>query len=394
MSLQPLHGIRVLDLTQIYQGPYASFLLAMSGAEVIKIEPLGGERTRRGGGAETPLAFAMLNSNKKSLTLNLKEQRGKELLLAMVTKADLLIENYAAGTMDRLGLGWDVLHAANPKLIYGAANGYGSFGPEWDQLAMDHTIQAASGMMSVTGEAGGPPARSGGQVCDIMGGIHFYGALVTALLGRERTGLGTRVESAMIEAIYFDLSSEYSHYHRTGEVPPRRGDKSAGMTAPYGRYECSDGWIALICVSEPQWHSIARLMGREDLVNDPEYAGAPNRFNHEDEINAMISAWASERTRDEAFAEMRDARIPVAPVRDIAEAMANPHLHARGMLHNMQHPYMGDVVLPSSPLRLLDYERLPVQFFPEAGADSQSVLGELLGLSEAEVAALAKDKVI
>ena len=135
-------------------------------------------------------------------------------------------------------------------------------------------------------------------------------------------------------------------------------------------------------------------MGREDLVNDPEYAGAPNRFNHEDEINAMISAWASERTRDEAFAEMRDARIPVAPVRDIAEAMANPHLHARGMLHNMQHPYMGDVVLPSSPLRLLDYERLPVQFFPEAGADSQSVLGELLGLSEAEVAALAKDKVI
>ena len=391
MSLQPLHGIRVLDLTQIYQGPYASFLLAMSGAEVIKIEPLGGERTRRGGGAETPLAFAMLNSNKKSLTLNLKEQRGKELLLAMVTKADLLIENYAAGTMDRLGLGWDVLHAANPKLIYGAAHGYG---PEWDQLAMDHTIQAASGMMSVTGEAGGPPARSGGQVCDIMGGIHFYGALVTALLGRERTGLGTRVESAMIEAIYFDLSSEYSHYHRTGEVPPRRGDKSAGMTAPYGRYECSDGWIALICVSEPQWHSIARLMGREDLVNDPEYAGAPNRFNHEDEINAMISAWASERTRDEAFAEMRDARIPVAPVRDIAEAMANPHLHARGMLHNMQHPYMGDVVLPSSPLRLLDYERLPVQFFPEAGADSQSVLGELLGLSEAEVAALAKDKVI
>ena len=394
MSQQPLHGIRVLDLTQIYQGPYASFLLAMSGAEVIKIEPLGGERTRRGGGAETPLAFAMLNSNKKSVTLNLKEQRGKDLLLAMVKKADVLIENYAAGTMERLGLGWDVLSEANPKLIYGAANGYGSFGPDWDQLAMDHTIQAASGMMSVTGEAGGPPARSGGQVCDIMGGIHFYGALVTALLGRERTGKGTRVESAMIEAIYFDLSSEYSHYHRTGEVPPRRGDKSAGLTAPYGRYECSDGWIALICVSEPQWQSIARLLGREDLANDPDYAGAPNRYKHEDELNAMISAWTRERTRDEAFTQMREARIPVAPVRDIAEAMSNPHLHARGMLNNMQHPYMGDVVLPGSPLRLLDYERLPVQFFPEPGADSQSVLSELLGMDAAEVEALAKDNVI
>ena len=164
MKPQPLAGIRVLDLTQIYQGPYASFLMAMGGAEIIKIEPIGGERTRRGGGTETPLAFAMLNSNKKSLTLDLKSQKGKDLLLAMVEKADMLIENYAAGTMDRLGLGWDVLRSRNPRLIYGSANGYGSSGPDWDQLAMDHTVQAASGMMSITGEEGGPPARSGGQV--------------------------------------------------------------------------------------------------------------------------------------------------------------------------------------------------------------------------------------
>lgn len=394
MKPQALAGIRVLDLTQIYQGPYATFLMAMAGAEVIKIEPPGGERSRRGGGEETPLAFAMLNSNKKSLTLNLKSQKGKDLLLAMVEKADVLTENFAAGTMERLGLGWEVLRARNPKLIYGSANGYGSFGPDWDQLAMDHTVQAASGIMSITGETGGPPARAGGQTCDIMGGTHFYSALVTALLGRERTGQGTRVESAMIEAIYFNISSEYSHYHRTGQIPERRGDKSPGPVAPYGRYQCSDGWVALIIVSEPQWKSLCRLIGREELADDPAYEGNPNRHPKEEEINGMISDWTRDQTRDEVFARMRDARLPVAPVRDVAEVMNDRHLHARGMLNRMQHPYMGDVVLPSSPLRLFDYETSPLAFFPEVGANNRDVLADLLGMSEGEVQTLADEGVI
>ncbi|MCA8929976.1 MAG: CoA transferase [Alphaproteobacteria bacterium] len=394
MKPQALAGIRVLDLTQIYQGPYATFLMAMAGAEVIKVEPPGGERTRRGGGANTPLAFAMLNSNKKSLTLDLKKPAAKELLLSMVEQADVVCENFAPGTMARLGLGWEVLRARNPRLIYGAANGYGSFGPDWDQLAMDHTIQAASGIMSITGEAGGPPARAGGQVCDFMGGIHFYGALMTALLGRERTGVGTRVESAMIEAIYFNPSSEYSHYHRTGEIPPRRGDKSAGQTAPYGRYQCSDGWVALIVVSEPQWKSLCRLIGREEWADDPAFGGPVQRYEHEDAINAAISAWTGTRSRDEAFAAMRSARLAVAPVRDVVEVMNDPHLHARGMLHRMQHPYMGDVVLPGSPLRLLDYETEALQFFPEAGADSAAVLGEWLGLDAGAVEGLRAEGVV
>lgn len=394
MKPLPLAGIRVLDLTQIYQGPYATFMMAMGGAEVIKIEPPGGERTRRGGGENTPLAFAMLNSNKKSITLDLKRQRAKDLFLDMVEHADMVTENFAPGTMDRLGIGWEAMRARNPKLIYGSANGYGSFGPDWDQLAMDHTVQAASGIMSVTGEEGGPPARAGGQVCDIMGGAHFYGALVTALLGRERTGEGTRVESAMVEAIYFNISSEYSHYHRTGEIPPRRGDKSAGQTAPYGRYQCTDGWVALIVVSEPQWKSLCRLLGREELADDPAYAGPVLRNGREEEINGMISDWTRDQSREAVFAKMRAARLPVAPVRDVAEVMNDRHLHERGMLNRMAHPYMGDVVLPSSPLRLFDYERPPVEFFPEIGANNQDVLADLLGMSEGDVQALAADGVI
>lgn len=394
MNPQPLAGIRVLDLTQIYQGPYATFLMAMGGAEVIKIEPPGGERTRRGGGENTPLAFAMLNSNKKSLTLDLKQQKAKDLFLDMVETADVVTENFAPGTMDRLGIGWEAMRARNPKLIYGSANGYGSFGPDWDQLAMDHTVQAASGIMSITGETGGPPARAGGQVCDFMGGIHFYGALVTALLGRERTGQGTRVESAMVEAIYFNISSEYSHYHRTGEIPPRRGDKSAGQTAPYGRYECSDGWVALIVVSEPQWKSLCRLIGCEHLADDPDYAGPVLRNAREAEINALITAWTRNQTRDEVFGRMRAARLPVAPVRDVAEVMNDRHLHARGMLHRMEHPYMGEVVLPSSPLRLFEYGPEPLRFFPEAGQDSAAVLTGWLGLSEGDIGELAAEGVI
>ncbi len=394
MKPLPLAGIRVLDLTQIYQGPYATFMMAMGGAEVIKIEPPGGERTRRGGGENTPLAFAMLNSNKKSITLDLKRQKAKDLFLDMVEHADMVTENFAPGTMDRLGIGWEAMRARNPKLIYGSANGYGSFGPDWDQLAMDHTVQAASGIMSVTGEEGGPPARAGGQVCDIMGGAHFYGALVTALLGRERTGEGTRVESAMVEAIYFNISSEYSHYHRTGEIPPRRGDKSAGQTAPYGRYQCTDGWVALIVVSEPQWKSLCRLLGREELADDPAYAGPVLRNGREEEINGMISDWTRDQSREAVFAKMRAARLPVAPVRDVAEVMNDRHLHERGMLNRMAHPYMGDVVLPSSPLRLFDYERPPVEFFPEIGANNQDVLADLLGMSEGDVQALAADGVI
>ncbi|MCB1743811.1 MAG: CoA transferase [Gammaproteobacteria bacterium] len=394
MNPQVLTGIRVVDLTQIYQGPYATFLMAMAGAEVVKVEPKGGERTRRGGGSDTPLAFAMLNSNKQSLTLDLKHPRGRQLLLELVEKADVLVENYAAGTLERLGLGWETLRAANPRLIYGAANGYGTFGPDFDQLAMDHTVQAMSGVMSVTGESGGPPARAGGQVCDFMGGIHFYAALVTALLGRERTGIGTRVESAMVEAMYFNLSSEYSHYHRSGELPPRRGDKSAGITAPYGRYQCRDGWVALICVSEPQWHSLLRLIGRDELIDDPDYTGPVNRHARETLINEMIEAWTESRTRDEVYQRMRAARVPVAPVRDVAEVMSDRHLHARGMLNRMQHPYMGEVVLPSSPLRLSEFPTSALCFFPEPGEHTRAVLQDWLGMSDADVDALVADAVV
>jgi CoA:oxalate CoA-transferase len=394
MQQLPLSGIKVLDLTQIFQGPYASYLMAMAGADVVKVEPPEGERMRQRGGAETPLSFAMLNANKRSLTLDLKKPRGKELLKDMAREADVLLENFAVGTMDRLGLGWDVMHALNPRLIYGSATGYGLTGPDRDLLAMDHTVQAASGLMSITGEAGGPPARAGGTPCDIMGGIHLYAGVLQALLGRNATGKGTRVEVAMVEAMYFTLASDLAGYHRTGTLPERRGDKTPANTAPYGRYRCKDGWIALICVSEAQWARVLDVVGRPELKGNPDYGSREQRHARETEINAMIETWSQALPRDEAFAILRENRVPVAPIRNLEDVKNDPHMHARGTLQRMTHPAMGEIVLAYPPFRLSEYERPPIEFFPEPGADSAEALHDWLGLDDVAIAALREEHVI
>ncbi len=391
---KPLAGIKVVDLTQIYQGPYASFLMATAGAEVIKVEPLTGERTRGAGGAATPLSFVMLNSNKKSITLNLKSERGISLLKDLVAQADVLLENFAVGTMDRLGIGWEVLRAINPQLIYVTGTGYGLTGPDHDLLAMDHTIQAASGIMSVTGDADRPPGRAGGAPCDIMGGIHMYAGAMTALQGRHQTGKGTRVEVSMLESMYFTLCSELTSFHATGDIPTRSSARSPAGACPYSRYECTDGWIAIICVAPTHWDSILHVIGRPDLVGSADFDTAPKRKARETEVNDMIQAWSITLAREEAYAAMRAANVPVAPIRDLREVQNDPHMHERGMLNYMTHDEMGDLVIPNSPLRFSEYEPNTVDFFPPVGAHNEDVFQGWLGLSPEEINALHNDEVI
>jgi len=390
---KPLTGIKVIDLTQIYQGPYAAFLFAMAGAEVIKVEPLKGERLRGAGGAKTPLSFAMLNSNKKSITLNLRDDQGKELLRTLVKDADVLLENYAPGVMDRLGVGWDALKEINPRLVYGSGTGYGLSGPDRDLLAMDHTIQAASGVMSATGDADAPPSRSGGAPCDIMGGIHMYAGVLAALQGLTATGKGTRVEVSMLESMYFTLCSEFSILHSTGETPPRNSARSPSTVSPYGRYPCKDGWVVIICVAETHWHSVLDVIGRPDQKDNPDFRNSMARKKREHLVDAMINAWSADKTRDEAYQELRDNRIPVAPIRTLDEVRNDPHLHERGMLHYKTHNQLGAVVLPTSPIRFSDYDLTEPDFFPEVGADNQTVYGAL-GLSADDIAALHSAGVI
>jgi formyl-CoA transferase len=232
----PLSGITVIDLSHVYNGPYATFLMAMAGANVIKVEPHGGEHLRsRGDMGGAALPFAMLNSNKQAVTLNLKTQRGKELLKEMVVRADILVENFAPGVMDRLGIGSATLLQINPRLIYGSSSGYGKTGPYKDYPAMDLVMQAMSGIMSITGYPDQPPVKAGAAVCDFSAGIHLYAAIMTALYQRERTGKGRVVEVAMQDASYASMASNLGMLHARGaDAPSRTGNRHGGLgISPY-----------------------------------------------------------------------------------------------------------------------------------------------------------------
>lgn len=390
----PLEGIRVIDLGQVYQGPYATFLMAMAGAEVIKVEPIGGERLRSSAGPMTAMSFAMLNSNKKSITLNLRESRGKELMIELAKSADVVLENFAPGVMDRLGVGHEVLREANPRLVYATGSGYGISGPDRDRLAMDPTVQAASGIMSMTGEADGPPMRAGGTPVDMMSGTHLYGAVLTALLQRTVTNEGALVEVAMQEAVYFTLCSDMTYYHRTGEIPKRSGLRSPSLVTPYSNYACKDGYVTLICVTEIHWQKTLEMMGRSDLKDDPKFANAKLRNEHETEINELVGDWCRRHTRAEAVEALTAARVPVGPVRNVEEVRTDPHMHERGMLEWQTHPEMGDIVLANSPIRFPEQGMNSIQAFAELGAHNEDVYGNILGLSEGDISELSKGKVI
>jgi CoA:oxalate CoA-transferase len=394
----PLAGITVLDFGQIYQGPYCTMLMAKAGADIIKIEPLTGEPLRRralSDGKETTLPVAMLNANKRAITLNLKSERGRELLFRMAARADVLLENFAPGVMDKLGVGWSVLHERNPALIYATGTGYGISGPDRDNLAMDLTIQAVSGIMSVTGEPGGSPMKAGPTLVDFMGGIHLYGGIMTALFERSRTGVGRLVEVAMQETVYCSMASSMQHYLTTGEIPPRTGNHQAAMTsAPYNVYATNDGHVAINVVTESHWQSLCTAMGREELKADPRFATMKARAGNMDLTDEVVTAWTSTLGKMEVFAATAKYRIPCAPVRDIAEVMNDPHMHGRGMLEWVDHPDLGRVVLPNSPLRLHGANKVPSVPSPRIGQHNDDIYGGWLGLSGAEMTDLRAAGVI
>jgi len=388
MSQPPLTGVVVLDLGQIYNGPYCSFLLARAGATVIKIEPPGGENMRRRavvGGAILP--FAMLNSNKRFVTLNLKSAAGRDLLYELATKADVLVENFAPGVMDRLGVGPRRLMSLNPRLIYGAGSGYGWSGPYRDYPAMDLTVQAMSGVMSTTGQADGPPMKAGPALCDFFGGVHLYGAIMTALFDRERTGQGRFVEVAMLDAVYPALSSSLGLWFGSdGAMPQRTGNRHSGLAeAPYNVYPTRDGWLALICVTDLHWENLTAAMERPDLREDARLGTLKGRVANMDEVDELVSSWTRRFGKEELFALLMRHRVPCAPVREIGEVTSDAHLHKRGTLQTVDHPDLGAIPLYAGPMRFEGSE--PIEIVPSKalGADTDDVLTAVLGKTKAEI---------
>jgi crotonobetainyl-CoA:carnitine CoA-transferase CaiB-like acyl-CoA transferase len=393
----PLEGVTVVDLGQIYNGPYCTFLMAMAGARIIKIEAKGGENLRRRsvvGGAALP--FAMLNSNKTFATLNLKTARGRELLCAMVKKGDVLVENFAPGAMERLGVGYEVLRQINPRLVYGSGSGFGRSGPNMKYPAMDLTVQAIAGIMNVTGYPDRPPVKAGPAIGDFMGGVHLYGAIMTALYEREKTGVGRLVEVSMQEAVYASLASNLGLHHSMGNnVPPRTGNRHGGLAeAPYNVYPTADGHIAIICVSEAHWKALLKAMQREELLVDPRFATLKLRVEHMDEVDELVAAFTARHAKKALFDLLMGHRIPCAPVRNLDEVVNDEHMHARRALEWVEHPMYGRVCLPNSPMRYDGVEPVALRPSGELGRDNQEVYGDWLGLPADEITRLQAEEVI
>jgi formyl-CoA transferase len=393
----PLSGITVIDLSHVYNGPYATFLMAMAGADVIKVEPLHGEHLRsRGDMGGAALPFAMLNSNKKPVTLNLKTEKGRELLRELAACADILVENFAPGVTERLGIGPEDLHKINPRLIYGSSSGYGKSGPYRDYPAMDLVMQAMSGVINSTGYPDQPPVKSGAAICDFMAGIHLYAAIMTALYERERTGKGRVVEVSMQDATYASLASNLGMVHARGATAPARtGNRHGGLgISPYNVYPTKDGYVVLNAPGDHHFRSILDVMGRSDLKQDPRFLTRSTRVANFAAVDELIESWTKTLTKNEVARRMLAAKVPCAPVRDLMEVMHDENMHARGSLQWIDHPELGRVALPHSPLVFEGTERRPIEPSLPLGASNDVVFGEWLRHSEEELLVYKAEGVI
>ena len=388
----PLTGITVLDLGQIYQGPYAGFLLAMAGARVIKIEPPQGEPLRARG---VSLPFALLNSCKESITLDLKQPAGKDMFLKLARHADVVLCNFAPGVPERLGIDAESLWQVNERLVFAHASGFGLSGPDAQRTAMDITVQAHMGPLGITGYPDRPPVKSGAPFIDFLGGTTLYGAVATALFEVARTGQGRMVETSMAEATFFTLTSALQQWHVGGGVTPRTANKHAALgVSPYDLYECADGYVALIVVTNRQWRALVEVMGREDLLADERLRDNVGRAENMAEVDKLVGDWIRGQPRADVVAALAGVGVPVAEVREVDEVVRDRHLMERGFIQWIDDESLGEVPLANSPIRWHGSQLRELQRFAEKGADNSAVLSELAGVTANKLAELANAGVI
>ena len=327
----------------------------------------------------------------------MKSDEGREIFLALVKKADVIIENFTPGVMKRLGLGYeDVLKEVNPRLIYASATGYGLEGPYSDFPGMDLTIQAMSGVMATTGFEGQPPVKAGPAVCDILGGIHLFGGIATALFHRERTGVGQFVEVAMHDAVYPTLASPLgSYYQGSKNIPERTGNRHSGLrTAPYNVYPTEDGYAAIICIAERHWRNLAKAMNREDLIDSPEFKTTIERAANMDKLDKIISEWTKTQKKWDLAKRLKNIHVPSAPVLSVDEVATDQHLKFRGMIRDVDHPISGKVQVPGSPIRLSNSPTADTTPAPLIGQHTEDILQNFLEMSAEQLENYKNKKII
>ncbi len=388
MHTQPLAGVTVLDFGQVYNGPYCGFLLAQAGARVVKVESLIGETLRaRGEAASSTYPFSILNTNKESLTLNIKSTDGQALVKKLAAQVDVVLENFAPGTMDKYGIGAEALRAVNPRLIYASSTGYGNApGPYRSYLGMDITLQAMTGVMSITGEDGGPPLKTAAAFADFIAGTHLYAGIVTALFARENSGEGATVDISMQDCVLPTLATAMGSYYVAGAQQPRAGNRHPGKAlAPYNVYPAADGHVAIICIREGHWRKLCAAMGQPEMAEDERFATMALRAANMDETDALVSAWTQQHTRAEITAIAQEHGVICAPVNDLHDVVHDPHLAARGTIEQRAHPHLGEIAAIHTPLRFRDIDPPALTGAPELGGATAAVLAELAGVDAQEL---------
>jgi len=394
-----LEGIRVLDLTQYEAGPSSTQMLAWLGAEVIKIEPPGGEAGRLALSdkkGEDAWFFMLLNSNKKGVTLNLKAPRGRAMFEAMVKTADVVVENLGPGAMERLGLGYEALKKLNPRIIAASVKGFGSTGPYADYKSFEWIAQAMAGAMSMTGSPDGPPTKAIGGLADTGAGLHTAIGILAAIIQRNATGVGQQIEVAQQDAVVNLLRIHLRESYATGKPGPRQGNRSAAA-APSNIYRCRpfgpNDYVFIHCATQEMWKSMVTVMGRPELGDDPRYADRRDRVQFIDEIDDMIEAWTEKRTKHEVMETLASRGIPCGAVLDSNEVLADPHLRQRGFITELEHPRRGKYPMPGNPVRMSD-SHTEVRRAPLLGEHNEEIYGKALGISKEELDSLRRDGVI
>ena len=396
--MKALQDIVVLDLTRVLAGPYCTMMLADFGADVIKIEiPVKGDDTRGMGPFVngSSLYYANVNRNKKSVTLNLKDPKGKEMFLALVKKADVVVENYRPGVMDRMGLGYEVLKEANERIIYAAVSGFGSYGRCSASPGYDIIAKAYGGLMSITGEPDGEPLRVGTAIGDVLGGMNLTIGILTALHARELSGKGQRVDVALVDSVVSSLETGTQRYFASGKLPRRIGNRYASAY-PYDSFKAKDGNFVIGCGNDKLFNLLCtKVLHREDLLTDPRFLSNALRCENHAALKVEVEKWSTTLTKEEAYEAINAVGVPASPINDLYQVSHDPHIvEDREMFIPVKHPVIGDMRVNGNPVKLLDMMPEVRTCAPALGQHNEEIYGQLLGMDKAQLEALEEDHVI
>lgn len=378
-NIQPLSGIRVLDMSRVLAGPYCAMMLGDLGADVIKVESPEGDDTRRWGppyqGGESAY-YLSCNRNKRSVVLDFDTEEGRNTARRLASRSQVLVENFRLGTMERWGLGYEELSRDNPGLVYCSISGYGRTGPLSHLPGYDFVMQGVGGVMSFTGEPEGPPEKVGVAIVDLTAGMFALSAILAALRVRDLTGMGQRIDISLLDSHLAWLANVGSNYLVSGEVPPRYGNAHPNIV-PYQAFATRDGWLVLAVGNDRQWTRLCEALSRPDMAADPRFAGNSGRVENRSVLVPLLQGIFTGRGTAEWLSVLEAADVPAGPVNNVAQALNHPHVAAREMVREVPHPGIGPVRMVASPLRLSSTPTMIRRHPPMLGEHTDEVLEEL-----------------